>query len=269
MKLYSEDFFITPQQHITVEPRVPQPIFPEHTHDFSEIFLVTQGIGLHVLNGRPYTLCPGMVCYIKSCDYHLFDNVSNLNLTNVLYRSDSSFTYLNNISHFFPTDAEKNISHWLLNKEHYNKAQQIIDKLNESDGSDLAYTESLFLQLIVNLQDGRYNHIGEGNNEQRIIQMLRWLNMNFTEDVDWGHLTTQFSVSLRTFHRYMKNNLGISPQNYLIKLRLSEAYYQIRFSDKSITDIALESGFNDSAYFSTCFKSEYNFTPRDLRHCSN
>lgn len=125
------------------------------------------------------------------------------------------------------------------------------------------------MQLIVNLQDGRYNHIGEGNNEQRIIQMLRWLNMNFTEDVDWGHLTTQFSVSLRTFHRYMKNNLGISPQNYLIKLRLSEAYYQIRFSDKTITDIALESGFNDSAYFSTCFKSEYNFTPRDLRHCSN
>lgn len=38
MKLYSEDFFITPQQHIAVEPRVPQPIFPEHTHDFSEIF---------------------------------------------------------------------------------------------------------------------------------------------------------------------------------------------------------------------------------------
>lgn len=121
----------------------------------------------------------------------------------------------------------------------------------------------------MNLQEGRYNHVGEGNNEQRIIQMLRWLNANFMEEIDWESLTTQFSVSLRTFHRYMKNNLGISPQNYLIKLRLSEAYYQIRFSEKTITDIALESGFNDSAYFSTRFKSEYNFTPRDLRHCSN
>ncbi|WP_265494921.1 AraC family ligand binding domain-containing protein, partial [Providencia heimbachae] len=116
MRLYSEDFFTTPQQHIAVEPRIPQPIFPEHTHDFSEIFLVTQGIGTHVLNGRPYTLCPGMVCYIKSSDYHLFENVANLNLTNVLYRSDSSFTYLNNINHLFPTDTEKNISHWLLSK---------------------------------------------------------------------------------------------------------------------------------------------------------
>lgn len=70
-------------------------------------FLVTQGVGLHVLNGRPYTLCPGMVCYIKSSDYHLFDNVSNLNLTNVLYRSDSAFTYLNNISHFFLPTLKK------------------------------------------------------------------------------------------------------------------------------------------------------------------
>ncbi len=66
----------------------------------------------------------------------------------------------------------------------------------------------------------------------------------------------------------MKNNLGISPQNYLIKLRLSEAYYQIRFSDKTITDIALESGFNDGAYFSTCLKVSI-ISHRDLRHCSN
>lgn len=267
MKLYSEDFFMTPQQHITVEPRIPQPVFPEHTHDFSEIFLVTQGIGLHVLNGRPYTLCPGMVCYIKSSDHHLFDNVSNLHLTNVLYRSDSSFIYLNNIRHLFPNEAENNVSHWLLSKEHYSKAQNIIDKLDDRD--DPAYTESLFLQLIISLQEGRYNHVGEGNNEQRIIQMLRWLDRNFAEDIDWESLTAQFSVSLRTFHRYMKNTLGISPQNYLIKLRLSEAYYQIRFSDKTITDIALESGFNDSAYFSTRFKNEYRITPRDLRHCIN
>lgn len=267
MKLYSEDFFITPQQHIAVEPRAPQSVFPEHTHDFSEIFLVEKGLGLHVLNGRPHTLCPGMICYIKSSDYHLFDDVSNLNLTNILYRSDSSFTYLNNINHLFPFDSDSNVTHWLLNKEHCSKAKRIIDKLNDSDDSDPIYTESLFLQLIVNLYKGRYNPTGEGSNEQRIIQMLRWLSVNFTENIDWECLTTQFSVSLRTFHRYMKNSLGISPQNYLIKLRLSEAYYQIRFSDKTITDIALESGFNDSAYFSTRFKSEYNCTPRDLRHC--
>ena len=269
MRLYSEDFFATPQQHITVEPRIPQTIFPEHTHDFSEIFLVTQGIGSHVLNGRPYTLYPGMVCYIKASDYHLFENVSNLNLTNVLYRSDSSFIYLNNISQLFPTETEKNISHWLLNKSHYEKAQKIIDKLNESDDSDPIYKESLFLQLMVSLQEGRYNNIGEGNNEQRILQMLRWLNANYAEEIDWESLAVQFSISLRTLHRYMKNTLGISPQNYLIKLRLSEAYYQIRFSDKSITDIALENGFNDSAYFSTRFKNEYSITPREVRHCTN
>ncbi|WP_265495065.1 helix-turn-helix domain-containing protein, partial [Providencia heimbachae] len=140
---------------------------------------------------------------------------------------------------------------------------------NESDDSDPVYKESLFLQLIVNLQEGRYHHTGEGNNEQRIIQMLRWLNANYTEEIDWGSLTAQFSISLRTFHRYMKNTLGVTPQNYLIKLRLSEAYYQIRFTDKRITDIALESGFNDSAYFSTRFKNEYSITPRDLRHCTN
>ena len=268
MKLYSEDYFSAPHQPIAVEPRVPQPIFPEHTHDFSEIFIVTQGVGLHVLNGRPYTLCPGTVCYIKSDDYHLFDNVSGLNLTNVLYRSTSGFTYLNNISQFLPLQNKNKESHWLLNKSSFVKSQKIIDKLSQVAGGDIAEEESLFLQLLVTLQEGKYNTIPEGSNEQKMVQVLRWLNVNYLEHVDWESLSAKYEISLRTLHRHIKNHLGLSPQNYLIKLRLSEAYYQIRFSEKSITDIALDCGFNDSAYFSTRFKNEYNITPRALRYCT-
>lgn len=268
MKLYSEDYFSAPNQPIAVEPRVPQPIFPEHTHDFSEIFIVTQGIGLHVLNGQPHTLCPGTVCYIKSEDYHLFDNVSGLNLTNVLYRSISEFTYLNNISQFLPLNNKDKCSHWLLNKVNFIKSQKIIDKLSKVTGKDIAEEESLFFQLLVTLQEGKYNTITDGSNEQKMMQVLRWLNMNYLEVVDWAVLAEKYDISLRTLHRHIKNHLGLSPQNYLMKLRLSDAYYKIRFSDERITDIALNCGFNDSAYFSTCFKNEYNVTPRALRYCT-
>ena len=117
------------------------------------------------------------------------------------------------------------------------------------------------------LQKGRYNEEGEGDNEQRVIQTLRWLQQNYRENVDWDALSEQFGLSPRTFHRYMKNQLNCTPQNYLIKLRLSQAYYQLRFTDKAIIDIAFDCGFNDSAYFSTRFKNEFSITPREIRHC--
>ena len=73
-------------------------------------------------------------------------------------------------------------------------------------------------------------------------------------------------MSLRSFHRHIKNQLGITPQKYLLKLRLAEAYTQLLYTSKSITAIAQECGFNDSAYFSTCFKQEFKVSPLILRN---
>ncbi|MDF5203558.1 helix-turn-helix domain-containing protein, partial [Vibrio parahaemolyticus] len=41
---------------------------------------------------------------------------------------------------------------------------------------------------------------------------------------------------------------------------------QLRKSEKSITEIAFESGFKSAAHFSTAFKSVYNMTPKDFRN---
>lgn len=41
--LLDKDFFSSSDQNITVEPRAPQPVYPEHTHNFNEIVIVTSG----------------------------------------------------------------------------------------------------------------------------------------------------------------------------------------------------------------------------------
>ena len=111
-----------------------------------------------------------------------------------------------------------------------------------------------------------YVNQGSGSYDNRVKQLLRWLQINFKEPINWAQLTEQFSLSLRSFHRHIKNEIGITPQKYLIKLRLANAYTQLIYSNKSITTIAQECGFNDSAYFSTCFKQEFTFSPQTLRN---
>jgi len=84
-------------------------------------------------------------------------------------------------------------------------------------------------------------------------QISRWKladSINVNED----YLT-------RIFHREM----GMSPWDYLNRLRVFLAAEFLRQTDKTIQDIALQTGFNDQAYFCRVFKKIYGVSPKQLR----
>jgi len=84
-------------------------------------------------------------------------------------------------------------------------------------------------------------------------QISRWKladSVNVNED----YLT-------RIFHREM----GMSPWDYLNRLRVFLAAEFLRQTDKTIQDIALQTGFNDQAYFCRVFKKIYGVSPKQLR----
>ena len=51
--LAKADYFPSEAMPVAVADRAPQPSFPPHRHEFSEIVIVWRGNGLHVLNDRP------------------------------------------------------------------------------------------------------------------------------------------------------------------------------------------------------------------------
>ena len=71
--------------------------------------------------------------------------------------------------------------------------------------------------------------------------------------------------ALRTLHRQLKQQTGLTPQRYLNRVRLMKARHLLRHSDESVTDIAYRCGFGDSNHFSTLFRREFDWSPRDIR----
>ncbi|WP_131977699.1 HTH-type transcriptional activator RhaS [Cricetibacter osteomyelitidis] len=265
MKLYAKEFFHQSAQPLSIEPRAPQDNFPEHTHhDFDEIVIVTNGKGRHIFNGYPQELYAGMILYVEAKDYHLYENVNDLHLTNILFRSVDNFQFLHNINPLLTSIKPEKSNYQVINKKQLTNALPLIDALSDSSNNSLEQ-ESHFFQLLSLLHQNQFSDQGIGTVAEKCTQLLRYLAHNFNEPVDWERLAAQFSLSLRSLHRYIKEQTGETPQNYLNRLRLSYAYYQIRYTDHSITDIAYNSGFNDSAYFSTCFKQEFQICPRELR----
>ena len=68
-----------------------------------------------------------------------------------------------------------------------------------------------------------------------------------------------------SFVRHFRAATGLTPQEYLIKLRLEEAAILLQNPDLSIAEAALQSGFNDSNYFSRLFRKKNNISPRSYR----
>ena len=82
---------------------------------------------------------------------------------------------------------------------------------------------------------------------------------------DFSELADTYSIPLRTMARRMVEATGLSPNNYLGRVRLCHAMRILVQTNDSVTDIAFACGFNDSNYFSSRFHQEIGVTPMQFR----
>lgn len=68
-----------------------------------------------------------------------------------------------------------------------------------------------------------------------------------------------------TLARVIREQTGLSPRMYLLKVRLAEAEYRLSFTLESVKEIALHCGFNDANYFAKVFRKTYGKNPSEFR----
>ena len=91
------------------------------------------------------------------------------------------------------------------------------------------------------------------------------------EAVDSGKITlddmaAEASMSTKYFCSFFKKMTHKSPVEYLITYRIERACRKLIGTDKSVTDIAYECGFNDLSYFIKTFKEQKGVTPGAFRN---
>ena len=94
---------------------------------------------------------------------------------------------------------------------------------------------------------------------REVIDTHLYSERSLKEMADMCHL------SLSSFKREFKKIFNDSPMNYIMSRRLQKAADLLTLSSKSISHIAYETGFNDPAYFSRCFKNRWGLSPSAYR----
>jgi AraC-like DNA-binding protein len=72
-------------------------------------------------------------------------------------------------------------------------------------------------------------------------------------------------LSLSSFKREFKSVFNDSPNNYINTQKLKRAKELLELSDKRVSEIAYEVGYDDPSYFTRLFKKAFNIIPTDLR----
>ncbi len=84
-----------------------------------------------------------------------------------------------------------------------------------------------------------------------------------SETIHSEELAKNLGLSLRTLQRITREELNVTPTNYirLIKLKLAADF--LKNKSGNVTDAAYEFGFSDPSYFSKTFKKHFEVSPSD------
>ncbi|SDB37428.1 AraC-type DNA-binding protein [Flavobacteriaceae bacterium MAR_2010_188] len=74
-------------------------------------------------------------------------------------------------------------------------------------------------------------------------------------------ICTKLGTSASQLYRKLNGISGNSITNYLQDFRLKKSLQMIQSTEKNISEIAFENGFNSLAYFSKCFRNRYGILP--------
>ena len=151
-------------------------------------------------------------------------------------------------------------------KEEFKVFEEVVNKLEAERANPFLeeLSNSLLIYLLIMIGT-RQNASQENLNSNRFVQMLELMAATCHENRPIEYYANFFGYSRGYFIRFFKTHMHHTPQQHIALERLKKAKYALLHTDKGITQISQELGFNDVHYFYKFFKSHIGQTPSDYR----
>ncbi len=105
------------------------------------------------------------------------------------------------------------------------------------------------------------NSIAESKTVPKLKKILKFIRENYHSQITLKDMAEHINMSQKYFGAFFKNMTTKTPVEYLNSYRIEQAARKLISTDKSVTDIAYECGFNDLSYFIKTFKNQKGYTP--------
>ncbi len=119
--------------------------------------------------------------------------------------------------------------------------------------------------LVLRIIDAEHGEIQKNDPSSTVQQVQRYIAENYMRDISMTDVANQLHISYYHLSHLFKEKMGISPHNYMIDLRISEATRLLINTQYPICDIANMVGYTNQSRFFAQFRKLKNTSPMQFR----
>lgn len=246
--------------------------FTEHTHDYGEMFIMLTGHASHTANGVRTNISAGDVVFIRPSDIHKYAKIHDeeftfCNLTFTKSTLNDVFSYLGD---GFPS---KNLCACALpptakmarhERESFERRLQSLGAISKEDAPQ---RKTALRILLMELFTGCFSSFAP--RKSSIPPWLETVCIRMRTEAGFVEGSEKMvALSGRTrehLSRSMKKYMGQTVSEFVSELRLNYIANMLVSSNKRISEIVFDSGFNTLSLATTLFKEKYGVSMRVFR----
>lgn len=262
---------ITPLTCEFPEPLALNPL-ETHRHDHEELWIITHGTPVHSVNFSAETLQSPVIVYVAQGKVHAFIPDENTQGWLIRYKSDfipqSRFNFYSGFLDKVQYPLSKDYCSTTLNS-----LCEIM--LRESTGENPDYTvmRHLLSAVMAKLEtDSKRGYLDTNASRSPRLEtfnnFLRILENNFRRPEGADFYAEKLSMSARNLNLITQATFGKSATDIIETRKLMEARRLLLATEKSVSEIGFELGYNEKSYFTRVFRKKTGVTPTSFREKS-
>ncbi len=140
---------------------------------------------------------------------------------------------------------------------------QKMSVISDAGLQSYASLQALFYDIIVALANNEKNN--DIKNFSVIKKGIEYIENDTSLSLSVAEISKMCNVTQNYFCRLFKEYSGITPQEYLLKAKISKAKIALKETNLSVFEIAEQCGFQDGSYFCRIFKKKTGVSPLKYR----
>ena len=123
------------------------------------------------------------------------------------------------------------------------------------------------LAIMMELNENENTH-AQNNNVKYVNMAIDYIATRYSENIKISEIASKVGINRSYLTSIFKQQLNMSPQEYLINFRIEIASELLRTTTEPIGSIAVAVGYSDPLTFSKAFRKKTNLTPTEYRKMS-
>jgi len=243
-----------------------------HRITFFALLIVTKGTGTHQIDLKEYDLKAGSVLKIAKGQVHAFQNNPQYEGFLIIFTEDFVLNYfskssINLISHLYNYHTTSPIANDKIGNEAF--LNQLISELKtENQYGQKNIVASLLDIYLLRLERKTHTNNEQDHNSKRYDTFIKFKNLvesDYTATRNVKDYADKLFISTKHLNQVVKDFTLNTAKSFIDDYVILEAKRAIVSTEKSLKEIAFDTGFDEVTNFTKFFKNKMNMTPKAFK----